>query len=647
MSKPIKPKTSDTPFDPLPWLMGALLFLAVFFAYRPAANGKFIWDDDDYVSHNPAVHDLAGLSDIWFHPTRSPQYYPMVFTTFWAQAQLETTPAKPGVSVEEPTAPFHEVNILLHAFIAILLWRILRRLKIPGAFLAALLFAVHPVMVESVAWITERKNTLSLLFYLSSLYAYLRFAKIDAPEKEDPPHFAWYTTALLFFIFALLSKTVTASLPAAILLILWWKRSRVSIKHLLLLLPFFALGIAASFVTSYMEHSVGNVGATGPEWNYSFPQRLLIAGRAVWFYAAKLLWPANLTFVYPKWNINPAAIWQWIFPIALLIVIATLFALRRRIGRGPLVAVLLFVGTLFPALGFINIYPMRYTFVADHYQYHAAIALIVLIAAAATLLHRKYFARQTPWAGPTAAAIVILLLFLLTLRQAGIYQDPKTLWTDTTQKNPNSWMAWLNLGHTLDSNQKLDAYQKAMALAPNIPEPHFNVGTVYFDQHDYPAAEAQLKRAIELEPRYANAFDMLGQCLVRQGRLEEAIKAYHAALAIDPQHNLAHLNLGIALRDQGHLEQAAAEFTQAAQVSPLDPRTWRELANCRIKQKQFEQAIPPLEQFLKLLPNNADAHWDLAMALTAAHHPEEEAREHLSKAISLNPQLANRLRKTP
>jgi tetratricopeptide (TPR) repeat protein len=186
-----------------------------------------------------------------------------------------------------------------------------------------------------------------------------------------------------------------------------------------------------------------------------------------------------------------------------------------------------------------------------------------------------------------------------------------------------------------------------MALAPNIPEPHFNVGTVYFDQHDYPAAEAQLKRAIELEPRYANAFDMLGQCLVRQGRLEEAINANHAALAIDPQHNLAHLNLGIALRDQGHLEQAAAEFTQAAQVSPLDPRTWRELANCRIKQKQFEQAIPPLEQFLKLLPNNADAHWDLAMALTAAHHPEEEAREHLSKAISLNPQLANRLRKTP
>lgn len=619
--------------------MGALLFVVTFLAYRPAASGGFIWDDDDYVSQNPAVQDISGLPEIWLHPTHSPQYYPMVFTTFWVQAQLGSGPGG-----------FHEINILLHAASAILLWRILLRLKVPGAFLAALIFSVHPVMVESVAWITERKNTLSLFFYLASLYAYLRFVRMDSPEKEGEQQPGWYVAALVLFVFALLSKTVTASLPAAILLILWWKRGRIPIKQILLLLPFFALGIAGSFVTSYIEHSAGNVGAAGPEWNYSFAQRLLIAGRAVWFYAGKLIFPAQLTFVYSKWNVDPNALWQWIFPLALLIVIALLFAFRRRIGRGPLVAVLLFTGTLLPALGFINVYPMRYTFVADHYQYHAAIALIVLFAAGAALLQQKKIARQTTWLRPASAAIVTVLLFVLTFRQAEIYKDSLTLWTDTTEKNPNSWMTWVNLGQALYPTNKQaasNAYQKALTLAPNIPDPHFNVGLADFDAQNYPAAEVQFRRAVELEPRHANALDMLGQCLVREGRVEEGIKAYQAALVANPRHNLAHLNLGIALREKGQLDEAAAELTKAADISPSDPRTWRELANCRIKQNKFEEAIGALEQFLKLRPNNADGHWDLGFALKMAHHSEKEAQDHLSKAVALDPRLAERLKKKP
>lgn len=626
----------------LPWFMGALLLLAAFLAYRPAASGGFIWDDDEYVSENPAVQEPSGLPEIWLHPPHSPQYYPMVFTTFWMQAQLGSG-----------SGGFHEISILLHATSAILLWRILLRLKVPGAFLASLIFAVHPVMVESVAWITERKNTLSLVFYLASLYAYLRFVRIDEAEKNGEQRSGWYSAALVLFGFALLSKTVTASLPAAILLILWWTRGRIRIKQVLLLLPFFALGIAGSFVTSYMEHSIGNVGATGPEWNYSFAQRVLIAGRAVWFYAAKLVWPAKLTFVYPKWNVDPGAFWQWIFPVALLIVIGVLFFLRRRIGRGPLVAVLLFVGTLVPALGFINVYPMRYTFVADHYQYHASIALIVLFAAGAAFLHRKKFARQTPWLEPALGTVVILLLFILTLRQATIYKTRLALWSDTTEKNPGSWMAWINLGDAYALNTPPDIqkatqyYEKSLALAPNVADPHYEMGLVYDSRNDYPNAEAQFRRAVEIEPKHANALDMLGQCLIKEGRVEEGIKAYHAALAANPRHNRAHFNLAMALRDQGHLDEAAIEFSKAAEINPRDPRTWRELANCRIKQKKFEEAIAPLEQFLKLRPDNADAHWDLGAALTMARHPEAEAREHLKKAIALNPRLAGRLNKRP
>lgn len=640
MPKRTKITSADPSFNPMPLLMGVLLFLATFFAYRPAASGGYIWDDDDYVSLNPAVQSLSGLPDIWLHPTASPQYYPMVFTTFWAQAQLGSG-----------TEPFHEVNILLHAASAILLWRILLRLKIPGAFFAAMIFALHPVMVESVAWITERKNTLSLLFYLGSFYTYLRFARIDPSEAaKSPRQFAWYIIALLLFIFALLSKTVTATLPAAILLILWCKR-RTSLRDIFLLLPFFALGLAASLMTTYMEHSIGNVGATGPEWNYTFTQRILIAGRAVWFYAAKLLWPANLTFVYPKWNIDPAAAWQWILPAALVIVIAALFALQRGIGRGPLVAVLFFVGTLLPALGFINVYPMRYTFVADHYQYQAAIGLIVLFAALGAQLAHRSVTRRSPWALPAAASIIVLTLFLLTLRQSSIYEDKLKLWTDTAQKNPGSWMVWINLGDAQATRKTPDLqaaemdYRKALELAPSIADPHYNVGMLDFEKHDYPAAEAQFRRAAQIEPRHANALDMLGQTLIAEKRVEEGIKGYRAAIAANPRHNLAHYNLGIALRDQGHLDQAAAEFAQAADISPADPRPLRDLAACLFTQKKYDPAIDALERLLKLNSNDADAHWNLSFALKGAGRSDDEARQHFERALQLKPELAARLQK--
>jgi tetratricopeptide (TPR) repeat protein len=631
-------------FNPVPWLMGALLFLAVFFAYRPASSGGYIWDDDDYVSQNSAVQSPTGLADIWMHPTRSPQYYPMVFTAFWVETQLGS-----GVRGH------HEINILLHAASALMLWRILRRLDIPGAYLASVIFALHPVMVESVAWITERKNTLSLFFYLCSLWAYLRFVRIDVAneprEKPQQRDRRWYTLALLFFLFALWSKTVTASLPAAILLILWWKRGRLSLRDLLPLIPFFVVGIAASLVTTHMEHSIQHVGASGPEWDYTFAQRFLIATRAVWFYAAKLIWPAKLTFIYPKWNVDPAILWQWIFPVAMFGALVILGALHRRIGRGPLVAALFFIGTLFPALGFVNVYPMRYTFVADHYQYHASIGLIVLFAAGVTIAWRKVpWRRRASWVAPLAIGLLIVTLAVLTVRQCTIYVDAATLWADTVDKAPNSWMAWLNLGHVSAAKRPPDlqsaalAYGKALVLAPNISDPHYDMGTIYYEQKKYPLAKTEFTRAIDLEPRHANAFDMLGLCLVAEHRVDEGIAKYRAAIALNSRHNTAHFNLGVALREKGQFEEAANELITAAEIDSRYPPIWRELANCRIKQGKYDQAADALERFLQFEPNNADAHFDLYLCLMKLNRPED-AQPHFIEAITRKPELQNRLKK--
>jgi tetratricopeptide (TPR) repeat protein len=618
-----------TTLDPLRWLGAILLVLAVFIAYRPAASGSFLWDDDDYVTLNPNLRWAGGLLDIWFHPTRSPQYYPVTFTTFWLEHHLWGN---------DPRG-YHEINILLHAASALMLWRILKRLGVAGAPIAAAIFALHPVMVESVAWITERKNTLSLLFYLLSMNAYLTFARVDE-EEPKPANGRWgaYAAALLFFLCALGSKTVTATLPAALLLILWWKR-RLSRRDLALLAPFFLLALAAGLMTSFLERA--EVGASGPEWNYTPSQRLLIASRAVWFYAAKICWPANLSFVYPKWHIDPTSAVQWLFPIVLLGAIALLFMLRRRIGRGPLVAALIFIGTLVPALGFINVYPMRYTLVADHYQYHASIALIVLIVAGVTtLLHRRRFSR----AAPVIGAILLATLLTLTWFRSGVYHDQRSLWADTRRKNPDSWMVWLNQGRAFAAAAPPDmpaataAFRQALALAPDVADTHYDMGVIDLENRDYPAAAAQFRRVIEIEPRHARGHSMLGYALAAQHHLDDAIAEYRRALAIRPAYVNAHVNLGLALREQGKYEAAAAEFLAALDADPNSALALRELATCRIKQTRYDAALDPLRRLVELQPDNAEAHFDLAAACAVTHHPEE-SNQHFLRAMTLKPEL--------
>ncbi len=555
---------------------GLLIFflLVTALAYLPAIRGGFIWDDDAYITLNEHLKTLPGLWKMWTEFGATPQYYPLTFTTFWIEYRLwETTPMG-----------YHIVNVVLHLCNAFLLWRVLRALSVPGAAWAAVLFAVHPVHVESVAWITERKNVLSGLFYLSSLWMYLRFAGLDDtdpnaadPESSASPRWGLYGLSWVLFMGALWSKTVTCTLPAVIVLLLWWKKDRLSWRSTFLTYPFFVAGLGMAFITGWMERF--HVGALGYEWDLSALDRILIAGRALWFYLYKLLWPFPLIFTYPRWDIDAGAAWQYLFPVAFLALLFYLWARRAALGKGPLVALLFFAGTLTPALGFVNVYPMRFSFVADHFQYLASIGPLALFAALAQRLPATLRAR----AWPLRNAVLSLLacgLAVLTYNQSRIYKDLETLWRDTLAKNPSSWMAHYNLGTELDrqgrnTEESIHRYRAAIALKPDHIKAHFNLGNALRKRGRLAEAAAAYRQALALNPEYARAYNNLGNVLGLMQKTDAAIEAFRTAIAIDPEYANAHYNLGVHYSEQGKIHDALESFKAAVRLRPKDMQARR------------------------------------------------------------------------
>jgi tetratricopeptide (TPR) repeat protein len=563
------------------WIQGAAIIVLTLLAYLPAiTRAGFIWDDDYHVTRNFNLRSGEGLVNLWTRPGAVPQYYPLTHTTFWLEYHLW------GLH----PAGYHIVNILLHATSAVLLWTILLKLEIPGAWVAwvaAIIWALHPVNVESVAWITECKNVLSGVLYLASLLTYLPLALF----AEDVPRPMWwkrYCLTLLLFILAILSKSVTASLPAAILLIIWWKRGRIEACDILPLLPMFAFGLGMGAVTATMERDT--VGAWGPDWNFSKADRILIAGRAVWFYAWKLIAPYRLTFIYPRWNINPGSALQWLFPFAAIALIASAWALRDRIGRGVIVALLFFGGTLLPALGFINVYPMRYSFVADHFQYLASIGLIVLIVAAvARWLNRT--------AASIAAALVIVILSVLTFRQTLPYRDLRSLWLDTIAKNPDCWMARNN-------------YVSLLLMDGNLPE-----------------AEKQLRLSLAANARNPEALRSLGELFEKQGRSTDAMEAYRVAIEVSGGDAIAQYKLGKLLLATGETSRGMFYLNRALEIYPAYAPAHDELARVLFAQGRTQQAIDELERALALDPDLTSAQYHLAaVLLEQGHTPDNDPR---------------------
>jgi tetratricopeptide (TPR) repeat protein len=539
------------------------LAAAVLLAYWPALGGGLVWDDAGHLTR-PELRGWGGLARIWFEPGATQQWYPLLHSAFWLEHRLWGDAA----------AGYHAVNVLLHVLAAYLAVRLVRRLALPGAWLAGFAFALHPVCVEAVAWIAEQKSTLSAVFALGAALWYLRYDQSRRPRD--------YGVALALFVAALLSKTVTAILPGALLAVLWWKRRRLDWRPPA---PWFALGLAAGLTTAWVERRY-----VGAALELNFGERCLLAGRAVWFYLGKLVWPANLMFTYPRWRVDAGTWWQYGFPAALLGLAAALWARR---ARGALAALLIFVGTLFPALGFFAVYPFRYSFVADHFAYLASLA--VLIPAAAWAARRRW-----AWAA-------VAVLGVLTFRQAGMYRDAETLYRETVARNPGDWMGWNNLG----------------MMAAERPG-----GAV--------EAAADFEAALRANPALADARLNLANALAEiPGREAEAAGAFHTAMAERPESAEWHLRLGAVLERAGRAKEAAAEYGAAVRLEPGSAEAHNRLGSVLTGMP----ALAEFETAARLDPQMAEPHYNLGMALAGAGRLAE-AEEEFARAVALRPDLA-------
>ena len=610
------------------WWTAALILGLTLACYWPALHGDLVWDDDAHVTR-PGLRSLAGLLQIWTNLRATQQYYPLLHSAFWVEHALWG----------DATFGYHLANVLLHSTASVLLVLVLRRLLVPGAWLAGLLFAVHPVCVESVAWISEQKNTLSLVFYLLAALVYLRFDRV----RGQPEARRAYVLASALFVLALLTKTVTATLPAALLVIFWWKKGRLSWRRdAAPLVPWFAFAISSGFFTSWVERTIG--GAQGGEFELTLAQRCLLAGRVVWFYLGKLFWPSRLAFIYPHWDVRSAAAGWTGYLVAAVLVTASLWLLRRR-TRGPLAAWLFYVGSLFPALGFFNVYPFLFSYVADHFQYLAGMGIFAAFSAGAVPLFDRASANARA-AGLGLAAALVSALVLLSNAQSQTYEDARALYTATLERNPECWMARNNLGTWYrehgDAEKAVAQYREALRLRKDYAQAHNNLGLWCEDKGDLDGAVAHFREAIRLKGNFPAAHNNLGSLLGRMpGRLDEAVAEFREALRLQPEFAEAHNNLGTALlKTPGRLNEAIAQYEEAIGIDPGFAAAHASLGDALSNAPdRLDEAVAQYEEALRLEPGNAEVHNNLGLALNAQGRSAEAISQY-EEALRLRPAFA-------
>jgi len=546
----LKPAKSNSTAPSWLWL-GLLLILATVAAYWPVFSAGFIWDDDAYVTENSLLIAPDGWFRIWFSAHAQSQYFPLVYSTlrleygFWGLNPLG----------------YHVVNVAVHIGNALLIWALLRRLAVPGAWLAAAVFALHPVQVETVAWVTELKNTESTFFYLLAIFAWLRFCGGQGPW--------YYLLALALAALALFAKTTACTLPAALLLVLWVRSDPIGWRRVAQTLPFLCLGVGMGLLSVWWEKHLGNYAPKlhllgGPL------DRLLIATHALWFYAGKVFWPVDLTFSYPRWEVNAADGWQYLWLAGCVAVGAALWGFRRRLDRRVAAALIFFVAALSPMLGFIPLYTFYFSYVADHYQYLACLGLVTLVTAGLTLAVGRWPVMRR-WQLP-AVALLLAFLGCLTWRQCNTYRTPEALWRDTLAKNPRSWMAHTNLGRLLArQNDFADAethYRAALDIFAGEESIHYNYANLLARTGRLEDAATQYRETLKLAPDKAEAHNNLGILLNRQHLTDEAIAEYERAIANQPDYADAFYNLGNALWAQHRSEAAVAAYQHAVRLNP-------------------------------------------------------------------------------
>lgn len=615
-----------------PWVQGLALVALVAICYLPALRAGYVMDDDSYVTDNQTLRSLDGLRQIWFEPNSRPQYYPLMNTTLWAGYQLWGA---------DPLG-YHVVNIVLQMCTVLLAWKILLRLQARGAWLAAALFAVHPVCVESVAWVTKLMNVQSMLLALGAMWCYLRF---DPPEPKrggsgkDGRRWGYYWRSLALFVAALLSKTVAGGLWIVLLVVYWWKRGRLKWNEIWPLAPFFALYVGFGTATAWIERHFA--GAEGAEWNFSLVERTLIAGRAFWFYLSKLVWPFPVVFYYPRWKIDSTAWWQYLYPAAVVALLFTLWLLRNRIGRAPVAAAAIYLGVLSPALGFFNVYAFRFSFVADRYQYHAMLAPIALAAAGVAIAYDRVAANRRRVVA--VGVLAVLALFgMLSFDQARAYHDPQTLYQDVLAKNPDSWAAYANLAADMaQRGNRVDAiamFRKALELNPGDTKTSVDLAGLVVESGGSPQQLVDvtdlLRQALERAPQNIDVLTQLVQLLMRQNKIDDSQQYFERAAAIDRAKALG--AMGAAFCAANKWEDAKPYLEESVQLNSSSPQAQQALGNVYNQIGKPELAVPCYQRAAELRPLYFEAWSNLGATLLMLGKPAE-AIPYIQRAIVLRP----------
>lgn len=627
----------------LRWLGPCAILLAGLVCYWPALNGDVLWDDPAHLT-SPELRTPAGLVRIWTDLKATQQFYPVLHTAFWLEHKIW------GDAVRG----YHLINVIQHALACCLLALVLQRLRAPRraadqptspetsppidwfAWGGALLVAVHPVCVESVAWISEQKNTLSTLFYFGAALAWLRFV-----EKRTP---AAYVTASLCFLLAVGSKTVTCTLPAALLVVQWWRHGRLDWRRdVMPLLPWFGIAIAAGLGTAWIERNL--IGAEGDEYALTFVQRLLLAGRIVWFYIGSVVWPADLAFFYERWDVPAMASGWWPFLVAALATTIVFWFVRRR-TRGPLAAWLLWGGTLFPALGFFNVFPFAFSYVADHFQYLATFGLIGAVTiGVANWCERSQ--RQIRRAVIGALGGMLCLVFVVLSRaESRHYQSNLALFSASVALVPDNWMAQRCLGWAWSKIEGRDAeairhYTESLRLNPESPDTCFDLASVLLrDPERVAEATTLLHRSIELRPHFAEPHVALARLLRDQpDRTDEMLSHLQTALIAKPRYAEAHRLLADALsRLPDRLADALTHYEEALRWDESLVAAHLGLGRLQSRQPGRQaEAVARFQQALALDPQNAAAHFELANLLAGRPETAAEAEQHYATLLRLQP----------
>ena len=636
-------------FERRDWLWGFLLIALVFIAYTPVFGAGFVWDDESHLTQNPCIVGPLGLKEIWTS-TRA-VYYPLVLTTFWVLHKF----------VGLNPLPYHILNVLMHAGSAVLLWRLLRQLGVRGAWLGAAFWALHPVMVQSVAWVTELKNTQSCLLYLLSIFCFLNWEEHSQTLKSPITSALLFSLSLVCFVLATLSKPSVVMLPIVLALCVWWRRGRIGWRDGVPLAPFLLISAFASAWTIWEQKF--HASAVGPEWAQTSPERLIIAGRAIWFYLGKLAWPHPLIFIYPRWEIHS---WQWMAYLPLLAAtlgLIVLWTLPGRAGRALFFAAAYYVVSLFPVLGFFSVYFFRYSFVSDHFQYLASMGPLALAGAAIATLVGRFcetplelasdtdalqsssdnigVARGRLFLGSLGCSILLLSLGFLTRQQGAVYHDLITFYTKTLARNPACWMAHYNLGIALqdhgETDQAITHYHQAIELRPGYAEAHYNLGRLLAEKGEFNDAITHYEATLAINPADAEAHNNLGATLFQAGRVDDAIAHYQEALAVRPDYAEASCNLADALLSKGDMDGAITHYRTCVAVLPNHAEAQYNLASALLRKGSIDEAIIHYEKALELVPGNADAHANLGSALLAKGRIAEAIGQY-KEALTLVPE---------